>query len=91
MNVVVVDDDPLVRLVLARAVASMGHVSLPAENGDAALHLVETKSVDVVVSDWMMPGMTGLELCQLIRARSRVTSEPAARPSLPGTSGTPPR
>jgi diguanylate cyclase (GGDEF)-like protein len=72
VNVVVVDDDPLVRLVLARAVASMGHVSLPAENGDAALQLVETKSVDVVVSDWMMPGMTGLELCQTIRARDAI-------------------
>jgi diguanylate cyclase (GGDEF)-like protein len=72
MNVVVVDDDPLVRLVLARAVASMGHVSLPAETGEAALALVETKSVDVVVSDWMMPGMTGLELCQKIRARDAI-------------------
>jgi len=72
MNVVVVDDDPLVRLVLARAVASMGHNALPAENGQAALHLVETKSVDVVVSDWMMPGMTGVELCQLIRAREAI-------------------
>ena len=69
MNVVVVDDDHLVRLVLAKAVTSMGHVSLPAETGDAALHLVESKPVDVVVSDWMMPGMSGLELCQLIRAR----------------------
>jgi diguanylate cyclase (GGDEF)-like protein len=69
VNVVVVDDDPLVRLVLAKAVASLGHVSLPAETGDEALRLVETKAVDVVVSDWMMPGMTGLELCQRIRAR----------------------
>ena len=69
MNVVVVDDDHLVRLVLAKAVTSMGHVSLPAETGEAALHIVESKPVDVVVSDWMMPGMSGLELCQLIRAR----------------------
>jgi two-component system chemotaxis response regulator CheY len=50
----------------------MGHVSLPAENGDAALTLVETRSVDVVVSDWMMPGMTGLELCQKVRARDAI-------------------
>jgi diguanylate cyclase (GGDEF)-like protein len=69
VNVVVVDDDHLVRLVLARAVTSMGHVSLPAETGEAALQLVEDKPVDVVISDWMMPGMTGLELCQRIRGR----------------------
>ncbi len=72
MNVVVVDDDPLVRLVLAKAVTSMGHVSLPAETGDAALELVERKPVDVVISDWMMPGMTGLELCEKIRAREAI-------------------
>ena len=72
MNVVVVDDDPVVRLVLAKAVTGLGHVSLPAETGEAALHLVETKHVDVVVSDWMMPGMTGLQLCQLVRARDEI-------------------
>ncbi len=72
MNVVVVDDDPVVRLVLAKAVASLGHVSMTAENGEAALHIVETKNVDVVVSDWMMPGLNGLELCQRVRARDSV-------------------
>lgn len=69
MNVIVVDDDPLVRLVLAKAVASMGHLALPAESGEEALQLVERKAVDVVISDWMMPGMSGLELCERIRAR----------------------
>ena len=72
MNVVVVDDDPLVRLVLARAVTSLGHVSLPVETGQAALEVVERKPVDVVISDWMMPGMTGLELCQRVRAREAI-------------------
>ena len=72
MNVVVVDDDPLVRLVLAKAVTSMGHNALPADTGEAALKLVEAKPIDVVISDWLMPGMSGLELCQLIRARDEV-------------------
>ena len=72
MNVVVVDDDPLVRLVLARAVDSMGHSSLPTDTGEGALQLIETTPVDVVVSDWMMPGMNGLELCQRVRARDAV-------------------
>ncbi|MDQ3896313.1 MAG: response regulator, partial [Actinomycetota bacterium] len=67
MNVVVVDDDPLVRLVLAKAVASMGHNALPADTGEAALELVESKPIDVVISDWLMPGMSGLELCELVR------------------------
>jgi two-component system, cell cycle response regulator len=69
VNVVVVDDDPLVRLVLAKAVTGLGHLSLPAETGEQALQLVQRTPVDVVISDWMMPGMSGLELCQHIRAR----------------------
>jgi diguanylate cyclase (GGDEF)-like protein len=69
MNVVVVDDDPLVRLVLAKAVSSTGHVAMPTDSGQGALDLVESHSVDVVVSDWMMPGMSGLELCRRIRER----------------------
>ncbi len=72
MNVVVVDDDPLVRLVLAKAVSSTGHVAMPTDSGAGALRLVENNSVDVVVSDWMMPGMSGLELCRLIRARDAI-------------------
>jgi len=72
MNVVVADDDPVVRLILAKAVSGLGHVALAAEDGAGALRLVETKPVDVVVSDWMMPGMSGLELCQKIRSRDAI-------------------
>ncbi len=69
MNVVVVDDDALVRLVLAKAVSSTGHVAMPTDSGEGALDLVHSQSVDVVVSDWMMPGMSGLDLCRRIRSR----------------------
>jgi len=72
MNVVVVDDDPVVRLVLARAVSSLGHVALPAETAEVAVRHLDRTRVDVVISDWLMPGLNGLELCQLIRGRDSV-------------------
>ncbi|MDQ6838524.1 MAG: diguanylate cyclase, partial [Actinomycetota bacterium] len=72
MNVVVVDDDPVVRLVLTRMVSSLGHVALAAETAAAALRLVERTPVDVVISDWMMPEVNGLQLCEMIRARNTV-------------------
>ena len=72
MNVVVVDDDPVVRLVLTRMVSSLGHAALSADTAAAALDLVERKPVDVVISDWLMPGLNGLELCRLIRSRGTV-------------------
>jgi diguanylate cyclase (GGDEF)-like protein len=72
VNVVVVDDDPVVRLVLARAVASLGHAAMPAETAEVALEHIDRVPVDVVISDWLMPGLNGLELCQLVRARDSV-------------------
>jgi diguanylate cyclase (GGDEF)-like protein len=69
MNVVVVDDDPVVRLVLARAVGSLGHVALPAETAEVALDYIRRMPVDVVISDWLMPGLNGLQLCQQVRSR----------------------
>ncbi|MDQ6726274.1 MAG: diguanylate cyclase [Actinomycetota bacterium] len=72
MNVVVVDDDPVVRLVLTRMVSSLGHTALAADTAAAALRLVERNPVDVVISDWMMPEVNGLELCEMVRARDTV-------------------
>ncbi len=72
MNIVVVDDDPLLRLILTKMVVSLGHTAFAAETAEAALALVEIEKIDVVVSDWMMPGRDGLELCRLIRARDTV-------------------
>jgi diguanylate cyclase (GGDEF)-like protein len=72
VNVVVVDDDPVVRLVLARAVASLGHAAMPAETAEVALEHIDRVPVDVVISDWLMPGLNGLELCQLVRGRDSV-------------------
>lgn len=72
MNVVIVDDDPVVRLVLTRMVAGLGHAALSADTAAAALGIVERRPVDVVISDWLMPGLNGLELCRLIRSRDTV-------------------
>jgi diguanylate cyclase (GGDEF)-like protein len=72
VNVVVVDDDPVVRLVLSRAVSGLGHSSMPAETANEAMALLGRESVDVVISDWLMPGVDGLELCRMIRARDAV-------------------
>ncbi len=69
MNIVVVDDDPVIRLLLTRTVEWLGHQVYTAEAATEALALMEEKSIDVVISDWMMPGCDGMELCSLVRNR----------------------
>ena len=69
MKVLVADDDPGSLLVARAAVERSGHYCLAAADGDEAWALYLEHQPDVVVTDWMMPGMDGLALCRAIRAR----------------------
>ncbi len=70
MRILTVEDDSVARLVLHQALAKLGHQAVPAADGETALALLKTDPIRVVVSDWTMPRMDGLELCRRIRARS---------------------
>lgn len=71
-RVLVVEDDPdslrLVSFFLTRA----GYTVITAKDGATGLHLAEQERPDMVVLDWMLPLMNGLEICKRIRQRSRV-------------------
>jgi CheY-like chemotaxis protein len=67
-RVLVVDDEQDARDIVAFAVRALGHSCTVARDGLEALEMYETGRADVVISDWRMPGMDGLELCRRIRA-----------------------
>ena len=71
MKVLVADDDPGSLMVARAAVERSGHDCLTAADGDEAWALYLAHQPDVVVTDWMMPGMDGLALCRAIRAREQ--------------------
>ncbi|WP_159886979.1 hybrid sensor histidine kinase/response regulator [Paenibacillus puerhi] len=75
-KVLIVDDDAANRQVLFNLLSVEACRVTLAESGEAALDLLEETSAgfDLVILDWMMPGMTGLELCRRIR-RSRTLFE----------------
>jgi signal transduction histidine kinase len=69
-TVLLVDDDTLVSDGTAAMLEDLGHAVIVASSGRAALELLETTpGVDIVITDHAMPGMTGLELARLVRAR----------------------
>lgn len=67
LQVLVVDDDAQTRQALARAIAELGHACRVAHDGPSALEQIAEAPVDVVISDWEMPRMSGAELCERIR------------------------
>ncbi len=72
MRILIAEDDTVSRTILLRSVQKLGHECLAAEDGEKAWELFRsTPEVDVVISDWMMPGMDGLELCRRIRGEER--------------------
>ncbi|GAA4698602.1 response regulator transcription factor [Phytohabitans rumicis] len=68
----VVDDEPHMAVIIEFALQTQGFTVLVAPDGATALHLLRTRSVDLVVLDVLMPTMDGLTLCERIRARSDV-------------------
>ena len=70
-RVLIVDDSKAQRRILAVQLARWGYDVVEADSGEAALGLCQRQTFDIVLSDWMMPGMTGLEFCKAFRALPR--------------------
>jgi diguanylate cyclase (GGDEF)-like protein len=68
VNVLVADDDPTSRLLLRTFVNKLGHECSVCEDGDSAWAYLQETPVDVLLTDWMMPGLDGPELCRRLRA-----------------------
>ena len=72
-KILIVDDEPDIREVVSVLLGSEGYNVVQAENGGSAVEMVYAdKSIDLVILDIMMPGMTGVETCEMIRKRSNV-------------------
>ena len=70
MVILIVDDSKTMRMIVARTLKKAGfdgHEILQAANGVEALQVVADKSPDVILSDWNMPEMNGIELLKSLR------------------------
>ncbi|WP_420628823.1 response regulator [Candidatus Leptofilum sp.] len=76
-RILIVDDHPNAAFILAQVLRGLGsHVEvLTAHNGEEALALVENQPVQVVITDFLMPGMNGLELIEQLQKKSSSSPE----------------
>jgi sigma-B regulation protein RsbU (phosphoserine phosphatase) len=66
-SVLVVDDSRAQRTLLRLSLARWGYDVVEAESGDAALDLCRRRRFDIVLSDWVMPGLSGPDFCRAFR------------------------
>jgi len=69
MNVIVAEDDRTSRALLQGSLLKLGYQVVEAVDGASAWSAIERTRARIVVSDWLMPDIDGLELCRRVRAR----------------------
>lgn len=69
IQVLLVEDEPAQREVLAYNLEAEGYAVRQAENGEDAMLLIEEAAPDLIILDWMMPLMLGIEVCRQVKTR----------------------
>ncbi len=75
-TVLVVEDEPAQREVLAYNLEAEGFQVARAENGEEALIMIEEAPPDVIVLDWMLPNVSGIEVCRRLKTRPETRGLP---------------
>jgi CheY-like chemotaxis protein len=71
MKILLAEDDPVSVKILQITLEHYGHQVVVTSSGEEAWEAFDREPTRAILSDWMMPGMSGLELCQKIRVRAR--------------------
>ena len=75
-RVLVVEDEPAQREVLSYNLEAEGFSVSKAENGEEALLCVDEESPDIIVLDWMLPSVSGIEVCRRLKTRHETRNIP---------------
>jgi sigma-B regulation protein RsbU (phosphoserine phosphatase) len=73
-RILVIDDDPVIRLVLTRNLQNQGYEVAIARNGEEGIELAQQMRPALIICDWMMPGRDGLEVCRQVKANSDLST-----------------
>ena len=77
MKILVVDDFSTMRRIVKNLLQELGYSDITeADDGNTALPLLQAGSFDVLITDWNMPGMAGLDLLKAVRADAKLSKLP---------------
>src|SRR5665648_184779 len=72
IKIILVDDEPEILTLVRDYLSREGFNVLTAQNGTDGMQLIEREKPDLVLLDWMLPGMSGLEMCRRLRETSTI-------------------
>jgi two-component system phosphate regulon response regulator PhoB len=75
-NILVVEDEPSIQELIAASLNHAGHRALRADSAEEAVRLVNETLPDVVLLDWMLPGMSGVQFARRLRSEERTRDLP---------------
>ena len=87
VTILIADDEPNQLELLSYNLEQAGFTVMQAKNGQDALEKIEDHAPDLVILDWMMPHLSGIELCRLLRSRSDTKMLPVVILSARGEEG----
>ena len=74
--VLLVDDEPAQRAMLSYNIEAHGYRTITAADGEEALLLADEQRPDIILLDWMLPRVSGIEVCRQLKARSATREIP---------------
>ena len=75
-NILIADDEPNQLELMSFNLSNAGYSIIKAANGKEAIELIENHSPDLIILDWMMPKMSGIDVCRTLRSRSETKQIP---------------
>ena len=77
LNILIVDDVSTMRRIIKNLLGDLGFINTQeAVDGDSALPLLRNGNIDLLITDWNMPGMSGIELLKSVRADEKLSDLP---------------
>jgi DNA-binding response OmpR family regulator len=73
MKILIVEDEPGISGFLKKGLEEEGYAIDIAANGNDGLKLAQAQSYDLLILDWMLPGLSGLEVCSRVREKDKTT------------------
>jgi len=77
MKILIVDDFSTMRRIIKNLLRDLGFTNTQeADDGNSALPILQSTQIDFLITDWNMPGMTGIELLKAVRADAKLQNLP---------------